>query len=57
MNLNAHLETLRERHAALETRISDEDQRPQPNNETLSRLKIEKLHIKEEIEKLRNQVH
>ena len=57
MSLNTRLEALKERHAALETRILDEDQRPAPDTEALARLKIEKLHIKEEIERIRTQVH
>ena len=56
MTLQARLDALKERHAALETRIADEDQRPKPDSETLTRLKIEKLHVKEEIERLRTQV-
>ena len=55
MTLQAHLDTLKERHAALEMRIADEDQRLRPDTETLARLKIEKLHVKEEIERLRVQ--
>jgi hypothetical protein len=55
MNLQARLDALKERHAALETRILDEDQRPRPDSETLSRLKIEKLRVKEEMERLRTQ--
>ena len=55
MTLQAHLDALKERHAALETRIADEDQRPRPDSETLTRLKIEKLHVKEEMERLRTQ--
>ena len=57
MSLQARLDALKERHASLETRINAEDQRPQPDSETLNRLKIEKLHVKEEIERLRVQVH
>jgi hypothetical protein len=53
MSLNTHLDALKERHASLETRIFDEDHRPQPDSETLMRLKIEKLHLKEEMERLR----
>ena len=30
MNLQARLDALKERHAALEMRIADEDQRPSP---------------------------
>ena len=36
-------------------RIIDEDQRPRPDTETLTRLKIEKLRVKEEMERLRTQ--
>ncbi len=53
MSLQSHLEALRERHAVLETRIADEDQRPRPNNEALTKLKLEKLRLKDEIERLR----
>ena len=49
------IDALKERHAALELRIADEDQRPRPDSETLTRLKIEKLHVKEEMERLRTQ--
>jgi hypothetical protein len=56
MSQQAHLEALQERHAALETRILDEDQRPRPDSDTLMRLKIEKLRVKEEMERLRTQV-
>jgi hypothetical protein len=55
MSLQAHLDALKERHAALELRIADEDQRPRPDSDTLTRLKIEKLHVKEEMERLRAQ--
>ena len=47
------LRSLQERHAALEARISDEGGRPRPDTEALSRLKLEKLRVKEEMEKLR----
>ncbi len=53
MSQLARLDALKERHAALEARIFDEDQRPRPDSDTLMRLKIEKLHVKEEIERLR----
>jgi hypothetical protein len=54
MSLQSHLEALRERHAFLETRIADEDQRPRPDAEALTRLKLEKLRLKDEMERLRN---
>jgi hypothetical protein len=57
MSLNTRLDALKERHASLETRIFDEDHRPQPDSEALMRLKIEKLHLKEEMERLRTLVN
>jgi len=57
MTLHARLDALQQRHASLETRISDEDQRPQPDSDALSRLKIEKLHVKEEMERIRSGLH
>ncbi len=44
---------LESRHADLETRIATEGARPRPDNDALTRLKREKLHLKEEMEKLR----
>ena len=52
MSYSTRLDALKQRHASLETRISDEDRRPRPDNDTLMRLKLEKLHLKEEMEKL-----
>jgi len=56
MSLDAHIDQLRERHAALETRIFEEDQRPRPDSERLTRLKLEKLRLKEEMERLRHRL-
>jgi hypothetical protein len=56
MSQQARLDALKERHAALEIRILDEDQRPRPDSDTLTRLKIEKLRVKEEMERLRGQL-
>ena len=53
MSLQSRFESLKTRHASLEARIADEDQRPRPDTETLLKLKIEKLHVKEEMERLR----
>lgn len=55
MSQQARLDALKERHAALEMRIVDEDQRPRPDSDALMRLKIEKLRVKEEMERLRTQ--
>ena len=57
MSLTARLEALKERHASLESRIFEEDNRPLPDAETLSRLKIEKLQIKDEMERLKTLTH
>ncbi|MBV9783332.1 MAG: DUF465 domain-containing protein [Acidisphaera sp.] len=54
MSLHARLESLKERHATLETRIADEDHRPRPDSDALLRLKLEKLRLKEEMERLQN---
>lgn len=56
MSLNTRLDALKERHASLETKIFDEDHRPQPDTEALMRLKLEKLRLKDEMERLRTQV-
>ncbi|WP_424134165.1 YdcH family protein [Roseomonas chloroacetimidivorans] len=51
--LNPHrLQSLKERHSALDARILEEDARPMPNSLELTRLKREKLRIKEELERL-----
>ncbi len=39
----------------LESRIADEDQRPRPDSDVIMRLKVEKLRLKEELERLRSQ--
>jgi hypothetical protein len=51
----ARLRTLEQRHKALEARIAEEDNRPRPDAEHLSKLKREKLRLKEEMERLRLQ--
>jgi hypothetical protein len=57
MNMHARLDALKERHASLESRIFDEDHRPQPDPEAIARLKIEKLQIKDEMERIRTSLH
>ncbi|MGC8469332.1 MAG: YdcH family protein [Acetobacteraceae bacterium] len=54
MSLQSHIDALRERHAELELRIAAEDQRPKPDSEALARLKVEKLRLKDELERLRS---
>lgn len=52
MNLSSRLDSLRDRHASLEARISDEDLRPRPDEEAIGRLKREKLRVKEEMTRI-----
>jgi len=53
MKLQSRIESLKTRHASLESRIADEDHRPLPDSDALSRMKLEKLRLKEEMERLR----
>jgi hypothetical protein len=57
MSLITRLDALKERHASLETRIFDEDHRPSPNSQELTRLKLEKLRLKEEMERIRTRAN
>ena len=45
----AHVSALEAKHAGLEARIEEESHRPLPDAATLSRLKKEKLKVKEEM--------
>lgn len=45
----AHISALQSKHAVLDARIMEEIQRPLPDAATLSRLKKEKLKVKEEL--------
>lgn len=53
VELAPRLRALEQRHAVLESRIAAEDNRPRPDAEQLSRLKKEKLRLKEEMERIR----
>lgn len=52
MSLHEHVDSLRTKHATLEQMIDEEQHRPLPDQVTLTRLKREKLKIKEEIQRL-----
>jgi hypothetical protein len=54
MSLHARIESLKQRHASLESQIEAEDHRPRPDVEELMRLKLLKLRVKEELERLRD---
>lgn len=49
MTMQDYVESLRSKHAYLERQIDDELHRPLPDQSTLSRLKREKLRLKDEI--------
>jgi hypothetical protein len=53
MNLQQRLMTLTGRHAALEEQLSVEMTRPRADEATVSKIKREKLRLKEEMERLR----
>ena len=53
MTVQSRIESLKDRHADLDERIAAEAGRPQPNAEALSRIKLEKLRLKQEMERLR----
>ncbi len=52
MPVAAHLEALKQKHAALDRKIHQEESRPAPNEIGIKRLKLEKLHVKEEMDRL-----
>jgi hypothetical protein len=43
----AHMSALETKHAGLDARINEENQRPHPDDAMLTRLKKEKLRVKE----------
>jgi hypothetical protein len=45
----AHISALENKHAGLDARIAEENQRPNPDMTTLAKLKKEKLKLKEAI--------
>jgi hypothetical protein len=49
MSSQDRIEALREKHAALERAIDEENRRPLPNDDAISDLKRQKLRIKDEI--------
>jgi len=54
MSMQDYVESLRSKHAVLEQQIDDELHRPLPDQAMLTRLKREKLRIKDEIARLGN---
>ncbi|WP_439271520.1 YdcH family protein [Pseudochrobactrum sp. HB0163] len=56
MALESHLASLEKKHDALEKEISDAAALPATDTLTITDLKRKKLYLKEQIEKLKNQV-
>ena len=52
MSVSSHLDQLRQKHEALKIRIREEERRPAVDQFEIRAMKREKLHIKEEIERL-----
>jgi hypothetical protein len=52
MSLNAHLTELSEKHKLLDRRIEEELSRPSTTDAEITRLKLEKLKLKDEINRL-----
>jgi hypothetical protein len=52
MSLQSRIDSLKNRHHALDARVSEEDHRPRPDPDALIRLKGEKLRLKDEMERL-----
>jgi hypothetical protein len=55
MNLQSHIDVLKGRHSSLETKIAEEDRRPRPDDTAIARMKVEKLRLKEEMDRLSHQ--
>lgn len=56
MSLAQRIETLRKRHAQLESLLHDEEHRPMPNLVKLRQFKREKLQLKDRISSLARDV-
>ncbi|MGH7062331.1 MAG: YdcH family protein [Stellaceae bacterium] len=52
MSLQDRIEALREKHAALERALDEENRRPLPSQDAISDLKRQKLRIKDELYQL-----
>jgi hypothetical protein len=52
MDLTSRIDTLRDRHRELDERITEETRRPRPDDDAVARLKLQKLHLKDEIARL-----
>lgn len=56
MSLQSRIESLKDRHASLDEQIADQNHRPRPDDTAIGRIKLEKLRVKQEMERLRGQL-
>lgn len=56
MAIESHLAALERKHSALEQQISEAMASPATDNILITRLKRQKLQLKEQIEKVRSQI-
>lgn len=57
MGLESHILELADKHHKLDEQIHEELLRPHPDDIMISELKKKKLRLKEEIERLRHDIH
>lgn len=57
MNVESHLDQLKLKHEGLEARIKEEERHPGADHIQITALKREKLHVKEEIERISRRHH
>jgi hypothetical protein len=57
MSAPQHVESLRAKHASLESQIQQEEARPRPDDTLINELKRQKLRIKDEIAALERAPH
>ena len=57
MSLEAHIRELEAKHQRLEEQIDELMAHPSVDDLEIKKLKLEKLHLKEEIERLRKQLN
>lgn len=55
MTLSSHLSELRKKHQSLSDKIEAEQSSPGSDDLNIRQLKVKKLHLKEEIERLSSQ--
>jgi hypothetical protein len=56
MSMSSHLSELRKKHQALSEYIESEQRHPACDDLDIKQLKLQKLHLKEEIERIAAQV-